>query len=319
MYITMKLNSLSILSLNTCLSTWIRRILACTLVGFHSTLIAEETARNDSWDLPTGVKSLPVRGYPMAYAESGKGPTVILVHGALADYRYWGPELVSLSSHLRIVAVSLRHHFPERWDGKGGDYSITTHAADLARFIEGLDCGPVDLVGHSRGGAVAAMTAMKRPELVRRLVLAEPAILSLLPKAADGNEERMAQIKHLNERFENGDTEGALEFFIDGVNAPGTWKSRPEPFRQIARDNVWTISRQTTDIESMGVTGVASLKMPVLLIGGEKSPRMFTGILDALNKALPSATRETLPDAGHQVSHDNQAAFDRALTGFLSK
>jgi pimeloyl-ACP methyl ester carboxylesterase len=282
-------------------------------------LIAEETPRNSPWNLPTGVKCLPVNDYPMAYMEGGKGPTVILVHGALADYRYWAPELVSLSAKMRIVTVSLRHHFPERWDGKDGDYSITTHTADLARFIEGLDCGPVDLVGHSRGGAVAAMTAVKRPDLVRKLVLAEPAILSLLPQAADGNEARVAQIKHLNERLDKGDTEGALEFFIDAVNAPGTWKSRPEPFRQIARDNVWTISRQATDIESMGVAGVASLKMPVLLIGGDKSPRMFTGILDALNQALPSATRETLPDAGHQLSRDNQAAFDRALTGFLSK
>jgi pimeloyl-ACP methyl ester carboxylesterase len=219
---------------------------------------------------------------------------------------------------MRVIAVSLRHHFPEHWDGKSGDYSIKTHAEDLVQFIKGLDCGPVDLVGHSRGGVVATMTASTHPELVRRLVLAEPAILSLLPKEA-GNEARMAQVKHLNERFANNDTEGALEFFIDSVNTPGTWKSRPEPFRQVARDNVWTISRQATDIESMGVAGVASLKMPVFLIGGEKSPRMFTGILDALNMALPTATRETLPDAGHLLSRDNQAAFDRALSGFLSK
>jgi pimeloyl-ACP methyl ester carboxylesterase len=139
---------------------------------------------------------------------------------------------------------------------------------------------------------------------VRRLVLAEPAILSLLPNAA-GNEARVAQVKQLSERFENGDTEGALELFIDGVNAPGTWKSLPEPFRQIARDHVWTISRQDTDIESMGPAGVALLKMPVLLIGGEKSPRMFSEIPNALHMVLPSATRMTLPNAGHQISRDN--------------
>lgn len=314
----MNQNSLSIFRLTTCRSAWSRGLLAFMLVSLHSTLLAEETLRNTSWNLPAGMKSLPVNGYPMSYMESGKGPAVVLVHGALADYRYWESQLVSLSSNMRIIAVSLRHHFPERWDGKGGDYTIKVHAEELAGFIKALDCGPVDLVGHSRGGAVAALTASTRPDLVRRLVLAEPAILSLLPNAA-GNEARVAQVKHLNERFANNDTEGALEFFIDSVNAPGTWKSRPESFRQIARDNVWTISRQATDIESMGVAGVAAMKMPVLLIGGEKSPRMFIGILDAMNKALPSATRETLPDAGHQVSRDNQSAFDRALARFLSK
>lgn len=310
--------SLSTLSLTSRLSIRIGCLLACGFAGLPATLMAEETGRNPPRELPAGLKCLPVNGYPMAYAESGKGPTVVLVHGALADYRYWGAQLVSLSPHIRIVAVSLRHHFPEHWDGKGGEYSIKSHAEELARFIKALDCGPVDLVGHSRGGAVAAVTASTHPDLVRRLVLAEPAILSLLPNAA-GNEARVAQIEHLNERFKDGDTEGALEFFIDSVNAPGTWKSRPELFRQIARDNAWTISRQATDIESMGLAGVASLKMPVLLIGGERTPRMFSEILDAINKALPSAARETLPNAGHQVSCDNQTAFDRALTGFLSK
>lgn len=293
-------------------------MLACGIAGLHSSWICAESPRSSSMDLPAGVKSLPVNGHLMAYVESGKGSTVIMVHGALADYRYWGPQLISLSPQMRIVAVSLRHHFPELWDGKGGEYSIRAHSEDLACFIDALDCGPVELVGHSRGGAVAAMTASTHPELVRKLVLAEPAILSLLPNAA-GDEASVARITHLNERFENGDTEGALEFFIDSVNAPGTWKSRPEPFRQIARDNVWTISRQATDTEAMGLAGISQLKMPMLLIGGERSPRMFGEILDAINRVHPSATRVTLLNAGHQVSHDNPTVFDRTLAGFLSE
>lgn len=314
----MNLISPLVTSLISCGAVRMRIISAFMLLSLTSTLVAEETQQKSPWNLPAGVKTIPVKGYPMAYVERGKGPTVILVHGALADYRYWGTQLDSLSSIMRIVAVSLRHHFPEPWDGTGGDYSIKTHAEDLAQFIKALDCGPVDLVGHSRGGAVAAMTATMHPGFVRRLVLAEPAILSLLPNAA-GNEARAAQVKHLNARFTKGDTEGALEFFVDSVNAPGTWKNRPESFRKVARDNVWTISRQATDIERMGVAGVTSLTMPVLLIGGERSPRMFTEILDALNKELPTSKRETLPDAGHQVSRDNPPAFNRALTGFLSK
>lgn len=309
---------LSALSQTTRFSIRAGCLLMSGLVGLHSPLTAEEIPPNASWVMPDGVKSLSVNGYPMAYVESGKGRTVVLVHGALTDYRHWNPQLVSLSSHMRIVAVSLPHHFPEHWDGKAGNYLIKTHAEELARFIEALDCGPVDLVGHSRGGAVAALMASTHPKLVRKLVLAEPAILSLLPSAA-GNAAREAQIKHLNERFVKGDTEGALEFFIDCVNTDGTWRSRDNLFRQIARDNVWTISRQAKDFETMGVAGVASLKMPVLLIGGEKSSQMFSGILDVIHKTLPSATRETLPNAGHLVSCDNQTAFDRALAGFLSK
>ena len=149
---------------------------------------------------------------------------MVFVHGALTDYRSWAPQLLSLSAHQRVVALSLRHHFPERWDGKKGDYSVGTHMEDLALFIEALGVGPVDLVGHSRGGVVAAMLAGKRPDLVRRLVLAEPATFSLLP-VPSGPDPRAAGVKQLNERLANVDMEGALEFFVDSVNAPGPWKS----------------------------------------------------------------------------------------------
>ena len=92
-----------------------------------------------------------------------------------------------------------------------------------------------------------------------------------------------------------------------------------EAVRQAARDNAWTISRQATDTESIGAEGVASLKMPVLLIGGEKSSRMFGAILDAAQKSLPTARRVTLPNAGHVVSLSNQEAFDRAVSEFILK
>ena len=299
------------------------RWLAFGLFGLIAVGIAAEPGavpvqREPTGEVPAGVKGISVNGYPMAYVERGKGLAVVFVHGALTDYRYWEPQLVSLSANRRMVSLSLRHHFPERWDGKKGDYSVGTHAEDLEVFIQAMGIGPVDLIGHSRGGAVAAMMAGKRPDLVRSLVLAEPAILSLLP-APTGPDPRVAGIKQLNQRLANGDIEGALECFVDSVNTPGTWKSRPEGARQLARDNAWTISRQATDAESIGREGMAALKMPVLLIGGEKSSPMFAGILDAAQRALPGARRVTLPSAGHQISRDNPTAFDQAIMEFLNR
>jgi esterase len=298
-------------------------LLAMVLAGRSSAALAQQPLAASAsvrcaWELPAGVKTLFVNGYPMAYTERGIGPAVVFVHGALCDYRFWEPQLASLSSRVRVIAVSLRHHFPEQWDGTGTDYSIRTHSEDLARFIEGLGVGAVDVVGHSRGGAVAAMLALARPDLVRRLVLAEPGIFSLLPLPLP-DDPRAKGVRFLNERFAVGDVEGALEFFIDTVNAPGAWKKRPAAARQVARENAWTISRQATDTESLGTQGMASLKMPVLLIGGGKSPQKFGAILDAVQLAIPGAVRETLPDADHQVPRTNPEAFDRGVLTFLAK
>src|SRR5215471_9985321 len=139
-----------------------------------------------SWAVPIGVAMMTVNGYPMAYLEHGVGETVVLVHGSLSDYRYWSPQLSPPLPGFRLVSVSLRHFYPEPWNGKGDDFSVQAHAQDLAAFIERLGAGPVHLVGWSRGGSVALGAAKSRPDLVRKLVLMEPVISSLLPQDETG-------------------------------------------------------------------------------------------------------------------------------------
>ena len=113
------------------------------------------------WALPPGVKTLEVNGYPMAFLESGTGETVVLVHGSGADYRTWRRQVESPPGGFRLIAISLRHYYPERWDGKGDKFSEDQHVEDLGRFIETLAVGPVFLVAHSSGGRVAVKTAQK--------------------------------------------------------------------------------------------------------------------------------------------------------------
>ena len=71
------------------------------------------------WPLPEGIKTVEVNGYPIAYCESGSGIPLILVHGSLNDYRYWNSEIGVFAEQYRVIAVSLRHYFPEPWDGHG--------------------------------------------------------------------------------------------------------------------------------------------------------------------------------------------------------
>ncbi len=115
-----------------------------------------------------------VNGYDLAYIEVGEGPPLVCVHGTLGDFRVWSPVLGPLSRRHRVISLSLRHFFPEHWDGAGADYTIAQHVADIIAFIEASGAGPVDLMGHSRGGHLAFRVAQQRPDLLRRLVLAEP-------------------------------------------------------------------------------------------------------------------------------------------------
>src|SRR5205814_2008961 len=81
------------------------------------------------------------------------------------------------------IAISLRHYWPEPWNG-AGDFSAQQQAEDVASFIQQLGAGKVHLVGHSRGGYIALQLARAHPDLLRDLVLAEPALL--LPGLVEG-------------------------------------------------------------------------------------------------------------------------------------
>jgi esterase len=71
-----------------------------------------------------GMKHLHVNGHDMAYIELGHGPPLVCIHGSVGDFRVWSAVLGPLSRHRRVVAPSLRHFFPEHWDGSGTDYTM---------------------------------------------------------------------------------------------------------------------------------------------------------------------------------------------------
>src|SRR3981189_262966 len=70
------------------------------------------------------MQTLHVNGYDMAYLDIGAGPPLVCVHGSLCDFRIWSAVLGPLTRKRRVIAVSLRHFFPDHWDGLSDTYSI---------------------------------------------------------------------------------------------------------------------------------------------------------------------------------------------------
>src|SRR5437667_11807218 len=89
------------------------------------------------------MQSLHINGYDMAYLELGHGPPLVCVHGTLGDFRTWSAVMGPLSKKRRVIAPSLRHFFPEHWDGVGDDYLMSQHVSDTIAFIAQIDPGPV--------------------------------------------------------------------------------------------------------------------------------------------------------------------------------
>jgi len=269
------------------------------------------------------VRTLAVNGYEMTYCERGHGVPLVLVHGSLNDYRAWEFQMKAFGSGYRTIAVSLRRAFPERWDGEGGNFSVRQHADDLAAFVTKLGTGPVHLAAHSRGGDVALILASEHPQLVRSVVLADPAPLDgILPKRPEvraAAEKRKAVVTRAIKRLQQGDLDGGLEIFIDAVNASGNWKKFPESVKQIRRDNAWSLISLLADAQvPFTCTDAHKIDAPILLVTGAKSPGLYGMMHAALQQCLRRYQKVTIAQASHGMHRDNPDAFNAAVLTFLA-
>jgi pimeloyl-ACP methyl ester carboxylesterase len=268
------------------------------------------------------MQTLHVNGTDMAYLEVGQGPPLLCVHGSLCDFRIWSPVLGPLSKKHRVIAVSLRHFFPEHWDGVGDTYSIAQHVADMIAFIEKLGAGPVDLMGHSRGGHISFRVAQRRPDLLHKLILAEPGgelDASLDPAATPGPSPLAMRIAATAEKIAAGDIDGGLALFMDALEGPGAWKRLPAYSKQLLRDNATTLLGQTRDKRPpFSKADAESIRTPTLFIGGANTKGALPQVLHMLAAHVPDSKTAMIPNTTHPMFEQAPQKFCEIVLEFLA-
>jgi pimeloyl-ACP methyl ester carboxylesterase len=247
---------------------------------------------------------------------------VLLVHGSLIDARAWGAQLDAFKSQYRAIAPGLRHCWPERWDGKGEGFTVEQHAADLASLIAAQRLGPVHVVGHSRGGAVAIQLALTHPALIRSLVLADPGGLeALLPDTPEGRQmaaESATMFARLAADLATGDQVRAARNFVEALGGEGAWERRSAEQRQWLLDNIAT-GPACAQRPHWSREVLAGLPGPILLVTGARSPQRYPLMLAELARANPNVRGVvTIPNAAHAMNRENPAEFNAAVVRFLA-
>ncbi len=262
---------------------------------------------------------LRVDGYDMAFIEVGEGAPIVCVHGSLCDFRIWAPVLGPLSRRHRVVAPSLRHFFPEHWDGAGGDFTMARHIADTIALIEQLGAGPVDLLGHSRGGHIAFRVAQQRPDLLRRLILAEPGgdLDASFPEAHEFPATH-GFVAAAADKVAAGDVEAGLAAFWEVVDGAGGWPRLPEHLKQMLRDNASTMLAQLNEGRLPYTRADAeSIALPTLMIGGANTRGSLRLVFQALAAHIPVVRVAIIPNASHMMIDQTPTTFCTVVLDFL--
>ena len=272
-------------------------------------------------------KEVEVNGVRLQYIEQGSGEPIVFVHGAPHDLRAWEPVRDAIAKKYRFIAYTQRYFGTKPWPDEGKNFSIATHADDLAKFITSLNAGPVHLVGWSHGGLVSVTAALSDPSLVRSLILYEASVISVLsPESPEGKIAREDRAKMIGPSVavaKAGDFTKAAKLLQEAAFQlrPGEFDSLPEDLQTVLLDNARLVPLLLAAPPPPVITCdmLKDFTRPTLVMRGEKSRAFFTLISEAITKCVPGARQVILQNVNHDAPWRDPAAFTAAVLEFLLK
>lgn len=268
-------------------------------------------------------------GIQLHYVELGKGEPVVFIHGSLSDGSFWNPQLEPFAEKYHVIAYSRRYNQPNV-NKPLPAYSAVGDADDLAGLIEKLHLGRVHVIGHSYGAYTALFLAVRHPELVRSLVIAEAPAVSLLGylpgEQAELGKATLADIRHRMEEpmvaaFRKGDENAGVAAFINYLsNDPKGWEKWPEVARQDTLKNAheWEVMLTKGELfPDLKPEEAKKIKAPALLLSGDKTFEFLKLIDEELGRLLPNNRRIVLPRATHHLFYEQPERCREVILEFL--
>jgi len=282
--------------------------------------------------------TLEIGGSSIFYSVEGSGQPVVFVHGIPTDFRAWTAQVQEFSKRYRTVTFSRRYATPNVRIGDVSDSTIQNNAADLKSLMGAVDAGPVNLVGHSYGGFIAAYLAANDPNLVKSLVLVEPAVSTMLVKNPSNPLELLALLlgspsvassvsgfrsKSLNpalKALQEGKPEEAVELLSDGIQGEqGSLRRLSVDARQMMKENAKTIGELRTAFPVFTKTDCARINCRTLVINGELSPLWLRRIGDLMAESISGASSVKIGKARHFPHIESPVEFNNRVLDFLGK
>ena len=246
------------------------------------------------------------------YEEAGEGPAVVLVHGFTLDTRMWDDQFDVLARNHRVVRYDLRGF--GRSSLPKGPYG---HADDCLALMQSLGIAKATVIGLSAGGRIAIDLAVRHPSAVTRLVAIDTfvggyvttqgyrdAFNAMIAAARAGD---MAKAKSLWL---------AHPLFIPANEQPAV-VARLKQMVDTYSGFHWASANPEVPLSPPAVNGLASLRVPFLVIVGERDIEDVQAMTNLLAREIPGAQKVTIPRIGHMSNMEAPQQVNAALLKFL--
>ena len=251
-----------------------------------------------------------------------EAPTLVLLHGLTDSGTCWAEAVAHWQDRFAILAVDQRGHgqsprfTDEELAGHPGDLMV----ADAVRILEQLPDAPV-VLGHSLGGAVALAAAVRRPELLRALVLEDPAALG--PREPQRDTTKTADwVASLQPSLTAPDDEALLAL---RRAAHPDWPESEllETGRAEQRTDVRYLAHGDLKPTPRWPELFAAVSVPTLVVSGDPARAEELCIDDDVERGLASAGNDHLrfvrvPGAGHCIRREQPERFYDEVDAFLA-
>ena len=240
-----------------------------------------------------------------------KSPPVMIVHGLYGSGRNWGVIAKRLSNQFFVITVDLRNHGDSPW--------LDTHnyhvmADDLVEVINSLNIKP-NIIGHSMGGKAAMVLALKRPNLVRNLIIADIA-----PVKYEHDQSQFIEAMQkvdLSKVEKRSDATLALSKFVED-------KSLQNFFTQSLdiKAKRWKLNLKVLRSEMSEILSFPKIESEFsghsLFLKGEKSDYIKSEHRKLIKSLFTKARFATFKEAGHWLHAEKPREFESAARLFFS-
>ena len=240
-----------------------------------------------------------------------KSPPVMIVHGLYGSGRNWGVIAKRLSDQFFVITVDLRNHGDSPW--------LDTHnyhvmADDLVEVINSLNIKP-NIIGHSMGGKAAMVLALKRPNLVRNLIIADIA-----PVKYEHDQSQFIEAMQkvdLSKVEKRSDATVALSKFVED-------KSLQNFFTQSLdiKAKRWKLNLKVLRSEMSEILSFPKIESEFsghsLFLKGEKSDYIKSEHRKLIKSLFTKARFATFKEAGHWLHAEKPREFESAARLFFS-